>query len=312
MVRVGRKTLIADGVVHLELHPTDNNALPEFAPGSHIDITLPNDLTRQYSLFRTNESESYEIAVLRDAKGRGGSRSVHEVIKENDIVCISAPRNHFPLDMDATHSILFAGGIGITPILSMSQKLAKADMNFELHYCAQSANRMAFKDYLERGHFSHNVRFYLDEDGDRLPANAILSMAPSDSHLYVCGPTGFINYILDTAYTLGWTNEKIHYEKFCNNPIDCQPNQAFTIKLAKSGVTVHVPPEKSVAEALTSAGVVVPLSCEQGVCGTCAVRIINGIPDHRDVFFSDKEKSQNEYFTPCCSRSKSPELTIDL
>ncbi len=302
----------AEGIFSYELARADGAPLPAFSAGSHIDVHLQGGIVRQYSLHNDDqETHRYRIAVLRDPASRGGSIAMHEQVKTGDTLTISAPRNHFPL-VAAPFSLLLAGGIGITPLLCMAQRLAKIGGDFRLHYCTRSLARTAFK--VSVAAFGDRARLHLD-DGDaaqKLDLPAALAAAPAGSRLYVCGPAGFIDFVVNTAKAAGWPADHVHLEYFGAAPQDTAGDQAFEVRLASTGQTYAVPADKTVVAALQDQGVEVLVSCEQGVCGTCLTRVLEGECDHRDMYLTDDEKARNDQFLPCCSRAKSRLLVLDL
>lgn len=314
-VRVTAKGAEATDVCTFELIAVSGSPLPAFSAGSHVDVHLPNGLTRQYSLCNDPaESHRYLIAVLKDAATRGGSAAMHAQVHEGSTLRISAPKNHFTLAHDAKRHLLLAGGIGITPILCMAERLAIVGATFDLHYSARSADRMAFRQRIESSNFAGRVAFHLD-DGDaaqRLDIVATLTAADDDTHLYVCGPKGFMDAVLSSARSAGWPEARLHFEFFNAEVVKSADDGSFDVKLASSGKVVRVPKDKTVIEALAAEGVDVPFSCEQGVCGTCLTRVLEGVPDHRDMYLMPDEQAKNDQFTPCCSRSKSPLLVLDI
>lgn len=313
-VRIARKAVEATDIVSLELAPLEGAALPPFSAGSHIDVEVKPGLVRQYSLCNDpTESHRYLIGVLRDPVSRGGSVAVHELLQEGQVLRISAPRNHFAL-VPAKRSILFAGGIGVTPILCMAERLAQSGADFEMHYCARSADRAAFVERIRRSSFATKVHFHYD-DGDaaqKLDLGAVLEAAGADAHLYVCGPSGFIDFVTKGAAARQWSAERVHFEYFAGQKVDTSADGSFEVKLASSGKCVSVPPTKTVVAALREAGVNVEVSCEQGVCGTCLTRVLEGEVDHRDNYLTDEEKAANDQFLPCCSRARGKLLVLDL
>lgn len=313
-VKIVSKEPAAEGVMRFELRPTESGCLPEFSAGAHIDVRLPNGAVRQYSLCNDpSERDRYEIAVLLDPSGRGGSRSAHVDLSTGDLLQISVPRNQFPLH-PARHSILLAGGIGITPMLSMAEQLTQDGASFELHYCARSNARMAYKDRILRSHYAGQTYFHFD-DGDpiqRFDANQVLAHPDVDVHLYVCGPQGFMDYVINSARQLHWADTSIHFEYFSAPKVTANGRGEFEVQLASSGMLIKVPAGKSIAQALGDAGIAVPLSCEQGICGTCLVGVLDGIPEHRDYYLSEDAKATNRQVTLCCSRALSPRLVLDL
>jgi vanillate O-demethylase ferredoxin subunit len=314
-VRVAKKTGEAMDICGLELVDVDGRDLPAFSAGSHIDVHLPNGLTRQYSLCNSpNERHRYVIGVLKDGASRGGSRSVHDDVLEGESLRISAPRNHFHLAEEADSHLLLAGGIGVTPILSMAEQLLADGKNFEMHYCARSVNRMAYFDRIVQSDFSQQVQFHFDDENEaqRLNLDALLDEPRVGVHLYVCGPKGFMDAVLSMARAKQWPEAQLHYEFFAADPISTEGDQSFLVKLAKSGRVVTIPKDVTVAQALAAAGVEVPTSCEQGLCGSCLTRVVTGKPDHKDMYLTEEERARNDQFLPCCSRSKSPILVLDL
>ncbi|MEO8022301.1 PDR/VanB family oxidoreductase [Polaromonas sp.] len=313
-VRVVRKRQEALDICSFELARVDGLPLPAFSAGSHVDVQVPGGLTRQYSLCNdAGEQHRYRIAVLRDAASRGGSVGMHETVKEGDVIRISPPKNHFPLQQ-AARTLLFAGGIGVTPLLCMAQRLATLNADFTLHYCTRSPDRTAFLDEIKASAFAGRTQFHFDAGPaeQKLDIAATLAGAGPGHQLYVCGPTGFIDHVVSSAKAAGWSSEQIHLEYFGAAPQDSSGDTAFEVKIASTGKTYAVGAQQSVVAALMDQGVEILTSCEQGVCGTCITRVLEGQPDHRDMYFTDEEKAKNDQFTPCCSRAKSKTLVLDL
>lgn len=309
---VGRKDEAVD-ICSLELASASGEVLPPFSAGAHIDVHI-DGLVRQYSLCNNPEDRyRYLIAVLREPKSRGGSAAIHERVTAGQILRISTPRNLFSLIPDARHSLLLAAGVGITPILCMAERLAFTGANFTMHYCARSRERAAFLQRISQSSFAEKVIFHFDADGaaHKLDLVAALKAMPQGTHVYTCGPAGFLNHVLGTARDQGWAEDHLHYEYFAA-PASALPAGAFEICIASTGSRYVVGPQESVIEALARAGLEVPSSCGQGVCGTCLTRVLAGVPDHRDMFLTPSEHALNDQFTPCCSRAHSPSLTLDL
>jgi vanillate O-demethylase ferredoxin subunit len=314
VVKVLGKRREAEGIASFELGRADGGPLPAFSAGSHVDVHVPGGPVRQYSLCNdAGERHRYRIAVLRDPQTRGGSASLHDSVNEGDLLTISEPRNHFPL-VHARRTVLLAGGIGITPLLCMAQRLQAINADFELHYCTRSVERTAFREEIAAAPFAQRVHFHFD-DGDaaqKLDLPAALGPRDAGTHLYVCGPTGFIQHVTQTAQGLGWPAEQVHLEYFGAAPQDSSGDQPFEVKIASSGRVIPVLADQTVIQALEAHGVEVLVSCEQGVCGTCITRVLEGECDHRDLYFTDEEKARNDQFTPCISRAKSSVLVLDL
>ncbi|MES2260897.1 MAG: PDR/VanB family oxidoreductase [Pseudomonadota bacterium] len=313
-VVVVNKTVEAERVAAFELARADRAALPPFTAGAHIDVHLPGQLVRQYSLCgSTQDLSRYTIAVLREPGSRGGSEAIHAAVREGDVLRIGAPRNHFPLQ-PAPYYVLLAGGIGITPMICMADELARQGARFELHYCSRSPQLAAFRGRLAAAPYAGHVHCHYDDGApqQRLDLARVFGDAGMDSHVYVCGPGGFINHVEGGAALAGLAAQQVHREYFSAAPLDTTGDKAFEITLARSGRRLPVPAGRSVLEVLLAHGVDIPVSCEQGVCGTCVTRVLEGIPHHRDMYFTDQEHASNQQFTPCCSRSKTPSLVLDL
>ncbi len=314
-VTVARKTVEAEGICSFELVAADGRPLPAFSAGSHVDVQIPGGLTRQYSLCNDPaESHRYLIAVLDDPASRGGSRAMHAQLKVGDALVISAPKNHFALAHQARSHLLLAGGIGVTPILCMAERLAKVGADFRMHYCTRSASRTAFRERIAASRFAERVHFHFDDGAtaQQLDITAVLADPQSGVHLYVCGPKGFMDAVLGSARAQGWPEAQLHYEFFSAEVGPAADDEAFEVQIASSGRVVVVPKDKTVVQALAEAGVEVQTSCEQGICGTCLTRVLEGEPEHKDLYLTPEEQAANDVFTPCCSRAKSARLVLDL
>lgn len=315
LVRVARKHTESLDICSLDLVAEPGHTLPPFSAGAHIDVALPNGLVRQYSLCNPpDETGRYQIAVLRDAASRGGSLAVHDAVAEGATLRISAPKNHFPLATDAAHHLLLAGGIGITPLLAMAERLSSAGECFELHHCTRSRDRTPFLERVAASSFARHTHHHFD-DGDalqKLDIAATLQRAPEGAHLYVCGPQGFMDAVLAAGRAAGWPEERLHREYFAAAPVDHANDGSFELEIASSGRVIPVRADQSALAALLAAGLDIPMSCEQGVCGTCLTRVKAGTPDHRDQYLTDEERTANDQFLPCCSRASSARLVLDL
>ena len=313
-VTVVRKAVEAEGIVSFELARVDGRPLPAFSAGSHIDVQVPGGLTRQYSLCNDSlEQHRYRIAVLREPASRGGSVAMHDTVREGDVLHISEPRNHFPLH-HAARSLLFAGGIGVTPLMCMAQRLAAIDADFELHYCTRSPERTAFREEIAASPWARDAHFHFDSGppGQRLDLEPLLAAPQPDTHLYVCGPAGFIAHVVGSAKAHGWPAGQIHLEYFVAAPQDTSADGPFEVRIASTGKSYPVAADQSVVQALREHGIEIMTSCEQGVCGTCITRLLDGVPVHRDAYFTDEERAKNDQFTPCCSRAATRTLVLDL
>lgn len=312
-VRIATKHDEAEDVVVLELVSITGESLPPFTAGAHVDVEVAPGMVRQYSLCNASDSSGlYRIGVLKEPNSRGGSLAVHNNLQVGHEIRISAPRNLFELDPASRRVKLLAGGIGITPILAMAEQLLKQDVPFTLNYCCRSAGKAAFRSYLSTAPFDSMVSFHFDEGGARLDPAKDIGAWTEGTHLYVCGPGGFIDFVLSSAAKLGWPENHIHREYFVAPTVDTSDDKSFEVRLASSGQSVLVSADQSIVEALAQIGVEIPMSCEQGICGTCLTRVLEGEPEHRDMFLTKEEHALNNQMTLCCSRSRSKTLVLDL
>jgi cytochrome P450/ferredoxin-NADP reductase len=301
----------ATDIVALELRSADGAPLPPYEAGAHVDVQVASGVIRQYSLTGDPADRScYRLGVLLDPKSRGGSAGVHARFVAGAPVRIGRPRNHFPLQNAASHSILFAGGIGITPMLSMAYALKAAGASWEMHYCGRAADRLAFVEELSR--FGGKVHLHIDSGpkDQLLDINSVLLGPAPNRHLYVCGPNGFMDFVTNAAKAQGWSKSTVHLERFgAEVNTDGAP---FTVVAQRSGKTFDVQPGETIAQKLAENGIEVQVSCQSGVCGTCLTRVVEGMPDHRDLVQTDLEKASNARITVCCSRSKTKTLVLDI
>jgi len=314
-VYVSRKIVEAEGVCSFELSAVNGTALPDFSAGAHVDVHVAPGLTRQYSLCNSPEDSSkYLIAILHDPESRGGSRGMHLDVQEGSKLTIGTPRNLFALDLSGDHYVLFAGGIGITPILAMAHTLVRNGKSFELHYCGRSIERLSFLGVLNDAPFAGHVHVHCDDGApqQRLDAGFVLAAPTAGTQLYMCGPSGFMGFLQSTAKAQGWSDMQIHREDFTAAPASAEGNTAFQIELGHSGRVLEIPADKTVLEVLLEHDVEVESSCEQGICGTCITKVLAGKPDHRDQFMTDAERARGDCFAPCCSRALSQRLVLDL
>jgi vanillate monooxygenase ferredoxin subunit len=302
----------AEGIVAVDLVAVDGTALPPFEAGDHIDVHLRPDLLRQYSLCGSPEDRSrYRLGVLREPISRGGSERFHLTMTTGTEVSISKPRGNFKLVELAPFSILLAGGIGVTPLLAMAHRLHELKRPFMFHYFVRKRSRAAFLDAIQASGFGEQLRLRVSDETATNDFDPRADLAwGADRHVYICGPSGFQEAMTQHARAGGWPDANIHKEAFgATISLD---GASFQIVAKKSGVTVTVPEGRTILEALREAGVEVEVACEQGVCGTCLTRVIEGIPDHRDSFQTDDEKANNDQITVCCSRSLTPLLILDV
>lgn len=296
-----------------ELVDPEGLKLPVFTAGSHVDVTLPDGQLRQYSLCNAPaERHRYLLSVLRETAGRGGSRQMHERVLVGDLLQVSMPRNHFPLAASAARHLLIAGGIGITPLLSMLHSLQALGADFVLHYCTRDAAQTAFRTLLADDGVAPSVHLHHDGGvpGKGLDVAALLATVVASTHVYCCGPAGLMAAV--KAASAHWPSEQIHFEHFAAPiaPTATVRDADFEVEIASTGAVYPVPPDRSILSVLLSEGLLIDSSCEAGVCGTCMTRYLSGEPDHRDVVLTEAE--QREQVMVCVSRAKSARLVLDL
>lgn len=303
-----------DGVVLVELRPVDpGTTLPSFDAGAHIDLHV-GGVTRQYSLVGGGPAAGYYlIGVLRTRDSRGGSEAVH-ALDVGDRVTISPPRNSFPLDAEATHSVLIAGGIGVTPIVAMAEELHRRGASFEVHVYARTPEALPLGRHLDGRAWRDRVSVHFSAlgDGFRGNAQAVIPRPTPGSALYVCGPLGMIASSVGCAAALEWPRHAVHTEQFARAQAVQTSGEAFTVVVASSGKEYAVGPAETIAAVLRRDGVEVTLACEQGICGSCLTPVLAGLPDHRDEVQSPAERESNTLINVCCSRSLSPSLTLGI
>jgi tetrachlorobenzoquinone reductase len=311
----------AETVRSFELWPLagdsgESGELPPFEPGAHLDVHVSADLVRQYSLTNPHERHRYVIGVNRDPASRGGSMGMHDAVTVGTRLSVSMPRNHFPLNEAATHSVLIAGGIGITPLLAMVRRLCELGRRWDLYYCARTTSRAAFLRELRELADTHpNGALHCVFDGEPgtepLDIRNVLATHGAQADFYCCGPTPLME-----AFTAALANvppEKVHLEYFKAPEISTPAEgHAFTVKLARQQKSLVVAPDRSILDVLQEHGVSVMCSCREGVCGTCETAVLAGEPDHRDRVLSPEERAANHTMMICVSRCKGDALTLDI
>jgi cytochrome P450/ferredoxin-NADP reductase len=308
-VVVQAKELVAEGVAALTLAPAGGHPLPSWTPGAHVDLVLGSAPTRQYSLCgRTDDTGSYRIGILRDDQGSGGSRYVHEQVRPGDTVRVRGPRNHFRLDPSPRY-VFVAGGIGITPMLPMVAAAEAAGATWELLYGGRRRTSMAFLDELAA--YGDRVTVWPQDEAGLLDLDTLLGTPREDTLVYACGPEPLLAAVEQRCQS--WPHGALHLERFAPRPMG-EPvrAEAFDVVLERSGLTVTVPPGRSIMSVVEEAGVGVVSSCAEGTCGTCETRVVEGLPDHRDSVLRDDEKATNACMMICVSRSCGDRLVLDL
>lgn len=295
------------------LAPRDGGALPGYEPGAHVDLMVPEVPVRQYSLIDTGAHPGrYVVAVLRDPASRGGSQGIHQRLAAGSELTVGPPRNHFRLGGRSAPHVLVAGGIGVTPILSMARRLWAEGTPFDLHYCCRSRDQAAFLGLLAEAPFARAVHLHFDDEdaGQRFAPRALLAGLP-EAEVYMCGPTGFMDWVKAEAEAAGFPPARVHVEHFAP-AVEPMSGGAFQIVVASTGEVVEVPEGTSALIALEEAGYDIPMSCEQGICGSCVTRILEGEALHNDSILDDHQREVEKLFTPCCSRARTAWLVVDL
>jgi ferredoxin-NADP reductase len=306
-----RHDTVADGVVTVALADPDGADLPEWTPGAHIDLLLTPSLVRQYSLCgsTTNRAE-WRVGVLLDPGSRGGSKFVHDELREGSTLRVRGPRNHFPLASSPRYQFI-AGGIGVTPILTMIEAAEARGADWQLLYGGRERASMAFVDDLER--HGERVTVWPQDEQGMLDLDSVLSEPREDTLVYCCGPEGLLGAVEEACRP--WPENSLHIERFSAKPLD-EPSpdalDSFDVECQRSGVTVTVPVGRSIYEVVEEAGVDVLGSCMEGVCGTCECDVIDGEPDHRDSVLSEAERAKGDMIMICVSRSRSERLVLDI
>lgn len=298
------------GTKRFKLTREDGVPLPAAHAGAHITLRLPGGTERQYSLLNHSPTpDFYEIAIRKESTGRGGSIIAHDRLKVGDEITVLSPRNDFPLDESAAFSVLIGGGIGITPLLAMASRLVELGHPFAFYAAFRSRSELLLTEHINA--VPTAVLHFDDEAGGVFPMAAAIEAAPREAHLYCCGPAAMIQAFLEHAKADGREPEKLHVEYF--SPPDAPKSDgSFTLELARSGLVLNVPAGKSILEVVREAGIAAPSSCEQGTCGACEVKVLEGVPDHFDAVLTPSERREGKRMMICCSGALGDRLVIDL
>ncbi|WP_213738721.1 PDR/VanB family oxidoreductase [Bradyrhizobium sp. dw_411] len=312
-VRVQGIRYEAEDIFTFELRPAEDTALPSFTAGAHTEILMQDGLERSYSLVNPqHETHRYVVAVARDPQSRGGSKFMCDTLRPGQELQITAPSNDFELDESAAETILIAGGIGITPIWSMLQRLQQINRSWKLFYTARTRKRAAFLAEILEVQSRHPGRVHIAFDQEPQAAGlnleTIVREQPPGAHFYACGPAGLLKAF--EMATASLDPATVHVERFASEQAPAPGG--FEVTLAKSRRTFLIPVNKTILEVLLSEGVEVSRSCMEGVCGTCETPVLEGIPDHRDSVLSRREREANKMMMICCSGSKTSKLVLDL
>lgn len=304
----------AQNIISVDLRPMPGQNLVPFQPGSHIDLHLPGNLIRSYSLANdSQETHRYLLGILKEKSSRGGSVYVHEQLRVGMQLTISEPRNNFPLNEEADHSVLMAGGIGVTPILSMAKRLQALGKSFEILALGRSRNAFAFADDIAE--LKCPVHWHFDDASNGSPnLHDLLQARPpkGNAHYYACGPAAMLDAFETVCQTLGYAHH--HIERFAAVEVKAADDarQSFIVELKKSGKTFEVTPDTNLHQQLIQRKINVPFSCEEGICGACETQVLEGIPDHRDMVLSSAEQASNRVMMVCVSGCKSERLVLNL
>ena len=309
-LRVTRADRIADGIHLFELRDAAGRELPPFTAGAHIAIRAPNGLLRKYSLCNDPaERDRYQVAIKREANGRGGSANLIDAVKTGDELLIAPPVNDFALPPRAQDFLFIAGGIGITPMIAMIREVQRQGKRFRLYYCTRSPETTAFLGELSAPEFAGLVTIHHDQ-GDvarALDLKPILTERKNREHLYCCGPRPLMEAV--RKMTDHWSPTAVHFEAFSEAETHKPDDEPFRVRLARSGKVVEVPVTKTILEVLRDNGLDVPSSCETGTCGTCRTKMLAGEADHRDLVLAEHERADTVMI--CVSRARSDEITLD-
>ncbi|MBS3997621.1 MAG: oxidoreductase [Hydrogenophaga sp.] len=303
----------AEGIHAFDLVDPEGAELPAVTAGAHVDVHLPGGLVRSYSLAGDPSDRSrWTLGVLREVKGRGGSKTLHDSVRVGELLTVGAPRNAFALAPGAAHTVLLAGGIGITPLKAMAHALTAQGASFELHHCARSPRHAAFADALKAIVPPDRLHVHFDNGvpGQGLDITGLLRQPADGAHLYYCGPAGFMTACAEAS--AHWAPGTVHSEHFKapDAPPKTAPDGAFEVRLARTGITLPVLPDQTIVRAIEIAGHRVPTSCLSGLCGACKVDYLEGEVEHNDYILTDEEKTR--CLTVCVSRACSPLLVLDL
>jgi ferredoxin-NADP reductase len=309
MLEVVAKEAVADGVVALTLADPSGKRLPDWTPGSHIDLILPTGHTRQYSLCGDRwDPSTYRVGILNERDGRGGSAFVHREITPGSLVAVGGPRNHFRL-VPAREYVFIAGGIGITAIIPMIRSAARLGADWQLLYLGRSRRTMAFLDELEQ--YGDSVTLLPKDEHGRADLPALIGGPRPDAKVYVCGPERMLEAI--EAHCSDWPEGSLRTEHFAaKDQGEPSRKEAFEVRLARTGTAVTVQPGVSILDAIQGAGASLLSSCRTGTCGTCEVTVLEGVPDHRDSILTPAERATGTSMFPCVSRSCTDRLVLDL
>lgn len=308
-------TAVSSRIRSVELSPL-SCALPSWTAGSHVRVRLPSGETRSYSLINADPESaaianplSYRLGVRLEENSKGGSRYIHNLVS-GDHVWISKPENRFPLTPSDQRPLLIAGGIGVTPLLSMAATLRAQGLGFDMVYAGRSREQLAFLDELE-ALCGGNIKVHTDDESGIFDIPAILGAHSTVRPVYICGPKPMLDAAIEYARQQAWPAGRLNFEVFAE-PQSKVTDQPFDVELSPSGKRVHVAADQTILAALLAAGEDVMFDCQRGDCGMCQARVLAGLPDHRDYYLSDAERASNSVIQTCVSRAKTPLLVLEF
>lgn len=306
--------LEAEGVLGVELRHPSGAPLPPFEPGAHVDVSFSNGLTRQYSIASSaSDNSRYWLGIGLAPTSRGGSSYAHQNLRLGDTLEVGAPRSLFGLQGRASGHVFIAGGIGITPIFCMIQRCVERGDAWRLLYCIRSRRNAAYLEQLEP--FGDRIAVHADDEhAGRADIQGTLQSLPQGWHVYTCGPAAMMDAVCENARLAGVDEGAVHLERFGANPSEFadQASEAFNVRLLRHGGSFSIPKDRSILEVLEENGVALPSSCREGLCRSCEVPLVSGVPEHRDYVLSETERCANQSMLICVSRAKCGELVLDI
>ena len=308
-VTVAHRDATARDAPVLTLVARDGGRLPAWTPGSHIDVVMPGDTVRQYSLCGDPSDDTWRIAVLREEAGRGGSRWLADHALPGASLSVAGPRNHFEFEPSDAPVLLLAAGIGVTPIAAMARESARTGRDYRVAYAGRTREAMALLDEMVEAH-GDRLTVHVSDEGTRADLSAQLADVPDGTVVYACGPPRFLEAVQDAAGERGLELRVEHFSPVeLTSPVR---EESFEVELAMSGITVEVPPGTSILSAVEAEGVLVLSSCTEGTCGTCETPVLEGEVDHRDSILTPSERDRHDVMYVCVSRAACPRLVLDL
>lgn len=311
--KVSKVEVMADGITKYEFSAVDGNDLPAWEAGAHLDIVVAPEFLRQYSMSgNPADRDQYQIAVLREETGRGGSKLMHRIFQEGRRVFISKPINHFALDADAPHTLLMGGGIGITPMIAMAHTLHAQGRAFSLHYSGRSRGTMGFLNDIAGFGWSGQVQLHISDEGSRADMGQIMQRLPAGTHVYTCGAETYMAAVMAAATAAGLPDEALHLEYFSVPEVPEYVNHAFTLRLVRTGRDIHVPADRSATDVLAEQGVPLDVKCSDGLCGVCKCGLVSGAVEHRDFVLSKAQRADNVILCQSRAAQKDGVIEVDL